>query len=72
MSPPAWVATNAAYDLAFRKALDSGARSLEGLTISKERGLLLKLILVGGLGLLAIVAAVGIAVMSAGPCSATQ
>ncbi len=63
VSPPAWVATNAAYDLAFRKALDSGARSVENLTISKARGLLLRLILVGGVGLLAILTAVAIAVI---------
>src|SRR3984957_6145919 len=56
-----WASTNVAYDAGFLKALRGAANALRAHAVSQARGLILRLIAIGGLGLLAIIAAVIIA-----------
>ncbi len=58
-----WTSTNNAYATGFRKALRSASAAIRQSGYSQVRGLLLRLILIGGLGLCAIVAAIAIAII---------
>ena len=61
IGPQAWANTNVAYDAGFLTALRGAANALRAHAVSQARGLILRLIAIGGLGLLAIIAAIIIA-----------
>jgi anti-sigma regulatory factor (Ser/Thr protein kinase) len=56
-----WTSTNVAYDTGFLKALRGAANALRAHAVSQARGLILRLIAIGGIGLLAIIAAIIVA-----------
>ena len=63
VSPQEWTSVNGAYAAGFRKALHSSSDAIRATGVSQARGVLLRLIAIGGLGLMAIVAAIVVAIL---------
>lgn len=56
-----WLSVNTAYAAGFRKALDSSSTAIQDTGSAQARGDLIQLLLIGGLGLVAIAAAIAVA-----------
>jgi anti-sigma regulatory factor (Ser/Thr protein kinase) len=63
LSLPSWTTVNSAYAAGFRKALYSASNAIRDTGFAQARGVLIQLLLIGGLGLIAIIAAIAIAVI---------
>jgi anti-sigma regulatory factor (Ser/Thr protein kinase) len=63
VSPSAWASVNKTYDAGFLAALRGASAALRSSAVHKARVLILRLIIIAGLGLLAIVVAITIAVI---------
>jgi anti-sigma regulatory factor (Ser/Thr protein kinase) len=63
VSPSQWAAVNRTYDAGFLTALRGASAALRSSAVHQARVLILRLIIIAGLGLLAIVAAITIAVI---------
>jgi len=59
----AWTTVNNAYAAGFRKALYSSSNAIRQARSAQARGVLIQLILIGGLGLIAILGAIAIAII---------
>jgi anti-sigma regulatory factor (Ser/Thr protein kinase) len=63
ISPAEWNAATHSYNAGFITALHNAANALRGTTVSQARGLVLRLLLIGVLGLLAIIGAITVAII---------
>jgi anti-sigma regulatory factor (Ser/Thr protein kinase) len=63
ISPATWNSVTHSYNTGFVKALYGGANALRDVAVAQARSLVLRLILISGLGLLAIAAAIAIGVV---------
>lgn len=63
ISATEWLSVNDAYAAGFRKALNSSSTAIRDTGSARVRGVLIHLLLIGGLGLVAIVAAIAVAVI---------